>query len=341
MQSVEGNIVQSVSTRHRNNMSKKWKRDLALELLKPKRHTFPRRKIYSPDLDRIWTMDLMVLDRYSKQNKNYKYILVVLDIFSRYAWGRPLKTKTGKEAAAALQDIFTKSKRIPTRIWSDDGSEFLNADVRQLLKKHKITLYSSFNEPKASIAERFIRSLRRKIEIHYIVTQSTVWYNVLQDLIDEYNSQKHRSIGMSPDEAIKPENFSKVFDKQYSDPGIKSSTKPGLHVGERVRISLHKRHFEKGATANWSEEIFEIVKVMKNYKPTVYKLKDLAGEEIDGGFYREQLQQTDQEIYRIDKVLRKRKLANGKSESFVRWSGYPDKFNSWEPSENVVMSRND
>ena len=90
MQSVEGPIVQSVSTHHWNNMSNKWKRDLALELLKPKRHTFPRRKIYSPDLDRIWTMDLMVLDRYSKQNKNYKYILVVLDIFSRYAWGHPL-----------------------------------------------------------------------------------------------------------------------------------------------------------------------------------------------------------------------------------------------------------
>ena len=146
---------------------------------------------------------------------------------------------------------------------------------------------------------------------------------------------------MSPDEAIKPENFSKVFDKQYSNPSrMKSSVKPELHVGEKVRISLHKRHFEKGATANWSEEIFQIVKVMKNYRPTVYKLEDLAGEEIDGGFYREQLQRTDQEIYRIDKVLRKRKLANGKSESYVRWSGWPDKFNSWIPSDDIQASKN-
>ena len=79
---------------------------------------------------------------------------------------------------------------------------------------------------------------------------------------------------------------------------------------------------------------------MKNYNPVVYKLKDLADEEIDGGFYRQQLQKTNQEIYRIDKVVRKRKLANGTSESLVRWSGYPDKFNSWIPSVDVQHSKN-
>ena len=159
-------------------------------------------------------------------------------------------------------------------------------------------------------------------------------------MIDEYNSDFHRSIGMSPNEAIKIENFSKVFYKQYSKSKIKASKKSLLEVGDKVRISLHKRHFEKGATANWSEEIFEIVEVLNHYKPVVYKLKDLADEDIDGGFYREQLQKTNQEIYRIDKVLRKRKLADGKSESLVRWSGYPDKFNSWIPSNDVQHSKN-
>ena len=321
-------------------MSDAWKKELAKELLKPKRHRFSRRKIYSPNLDRIWTMDLMVVEKYSKQNKNFKYILVVLDIFSRYAWARPLKNKTGKDTADALRDIFTKSGRKPNRIWSDDGTEFFNAQVQGLLRKNNITLYSSFNEPKASIAERFIRTLRRKMEMHYIVTQSTVWYNVLQNLIDEYNSDSHRSLGMSPNDAIKPENFAKVFKKQYSPNKLKLSGKPLLEVGDKVRITLHKRHFEKGATANWSEEIFEISEVMKNYKPVVYKLKDLADEQIDGGFYREQLQKTNQEIYRIDKVVRKRKLTDGKSESLVRWAGYPDKFNSWIPSDDVQHSKN-
>ena len=321
-------------------MSEVWKKELAKELLKPKLHRFPRRKIYSPNIDRIWTMDLMVVEKYSKQNRNYKYILVVLDIFSRFAWARPLRTKTGREVCDALRDIFTKSGRKPSRIWSDDGTEFFNSQVQDLLRKNGITLYSSFNEPKASMAERFIRTLRRKMEMHYIVTQSTVWYNVLQDMIDEYNSDFHRSIGMSPNDAIKPENYAQVFDKQYSRTKSKMSKKPLLDVGDKVRISLHKRYFEKGATANWSEEIFEIAEVMKNYNPVVYKLKDLADENIEGGFYREQLQKTDQEIYRIDKVLRKRKLADGTQESFVRWSGYPDKFNSWISSADVQHSKN-
>ena len=317
-----------------------WKKELAKELLRPKLHRFPRRKIFSPNVDRIWTMDLMVVEKYSKQNKNYKYILVVLDIFSRFAWARPLKTKTGKEVTDALRDIFTKSGRIPSRIWSDDGTEFFNSQVQGLLRKNDITLYSTFNEPKASIAERFIRTLRRKMEMHFIVTQSTVWYKALQNMIDEYNSDFHRSIGMSPNEAIKIENYAKVFEKQYSQSKLNSSKKSLLEVGDKVRISLHKRHFEKGATANWSEEIFEIVEVLNHYKPVVYKLKDLADEDIDGGFYREQLQKTNQEIYRIDKVLRKRKLADGTSESLVRWSGYPDKFNSWIPSNDVQHSKN-
>ena len=317
-----------------------WKKELAKELLRPKLRRFPRRKIFSPNVDRIWTMDLMVVEKYSKQNKNYKYILVVLDIFSRFAWARPLKTKTGKEVTDALRDIFTKSGRIPSRIWSDDGTEFFNSQVQGLLRKNDITLYSTFNEPKASIAERFIRTLRRKMEMHFIVTQSTVWYKALQNMIDEYNSDFHRSIGMSPNEAIKIKNYAKVFEKQYSQSKLNSSKKSLLEVGDKVRISLHKRHFEKGATANWSEEIFEIVEVLNDYKPVVYKLKDLADEDIDGGFYREQLQKTNQEIYRIDKVLRKRKLADGTSESLVRWSGYPDKFNSWIPSNDVQHSKN-
>ena len=317
-----------------------WKKELAKELLKPKLKKFPRREIFSPNVDRIWTMDLMVVEKYSKQNKNYKYILVALDIFSRFAWARPLKTKTGKEVTGALRDIFTKSGRKPSRIWSDDGTEFFNSQVQGLLRENGITLYSTFNEPKASIAERFIRTFRRKMEMHYIVTQSTVWYNVLQDLINEYNSDFHRSIGMSPNDAIKIENYAKVFDKQYSKPKLAPSKNPLLEVGDKVRISLHKRHFEKGATANWSEEIFEIVEVMRNYNPVVYKLKDLADEEIDGGFYRQQLQKTNQEIYRIDKVVRKRKLADGTRESLVRWSGYPDKFNSWIPSVDVQHSKN-
>ena len=317
-----------------------WKKQLTKELLKPKRKRFPRRRIFSPNVDSIWTMDLLDIHQFSRQNKNFRYILVVLDIFSRFAWARPLKDKTGVSVEKALQDIFTTSTRKPNKIWSDRGTEFYNAIVARLLERTGgIRLYSTHNEPKASIAERFIRTLRGKIESNFILTQSTVWYDILPELIREYNHSRHRSIGVSPADAMKPENYTKVFDRLYSKQKELDSRCPSpLHIGDRVRISIHKRLFTKGATANWSEEIFEITQVMATTKPTMYRIKDFADEEIDGTFYREQLQKTDQSVYRIDRVVRKRPRTN---EILVKWAGYPDKFNSWIPETDVLYSGRD
>ena len=110
------------------------------------------------------------------------------------------------------------------------------------------------------------------------------------------------------------------------------------NVGDRVRISVHKNLFEKGATANWSEEIFEISEVLTYTQPVTYRLKDMTGEIIDGAFYTEQLQKTDQQIYRIDRVLIKRVKKDGTKECYVKWSGYQNKFNQWIPAEDVLES---
>ena len=314
-----------------------WKKTLASELLKPKRNHFPRRSVYSSGVDEIWTADLLDIHRYARENKGYKYILVVVDVFSRYAWARPLKTKTGVNVSEALQDIF-QTGRTPRKLWSDRGTEFYNANVRHLLygpqfynnnvqhllREHNVQLYSTNNEPKAMIAERFIRTLRGKIESNFILTQSTVWYDVLPQLIHEYNTTYHRSIKMTPEDACKPENFLRVYRLQVRHGDAKQPRM--FNVGDRVRISLQKKIFEKGATPNWSEEIFEVSEVISYTSPVTYKLKDLAGEVLEGAFYTEQLQQTNQEIYRVDKVLRRRQR-NGVEEVYVRWSGYPDKFN--------------
>ena len=307
-----------------------WKKELTKELLKPKRKRFPRRRIFSPNVDHIWTMDLLDIHQLSRQNKNYKYILVVLDIFSRFAWARPLKDKTGLGVEKALQDIITTSGRKPNMIWSDRGTEFYNTFVKNLLQRYEIELYSSYNEPKASIAERFIRTLRSKIESNFILSQSTVWYDILPELIREYNSSQHRSIGMSPDEALQAENQTRVINHLYPKRAIKS--KSLLKIGDKVRISIQKKLFEKGATANWSEEIFEITEVLPT-QPIVYRIKDLIGEAIDGSFYREQLQKTDQSVYRIERILHRRG-----NEVLVKWSGYPDNFNSWIPRTDVLHS---
>ena len=113
---------------------------------------------------------------------------------------------------------------------------------------------------------------------------------------------------------------------------------PSFHIGDKVRISVSKRLFEKGSTSNWSEEIFEISDVVTTTTPIVYKIKDLADEEIEGSFYKEQLQKTNQTIYRIDRVIRKRRKPDGTQEVLVKWAGYEDRFNSWMPSDDIMRS---
>ena len=321
--------------RKRRRDAPEWKKQLAIELLTPKRKRFQRRKVYSPLVDAIWTGDLLDIHKYARQNNNYKFILVLVDIFSRYAWARPLKNKSATSSADALEDVFTTSKSTPAKLWTDEGTEFYNNTVNRLLKRRNIELYSTHNDVKASIAERFIRTLRRKIESNFILTQSTVWYEILPQLLNEYNTTYHRTIKMTPKEARKPENFTRVYETLYKNTGPEPV--PLYRIGDKVRISLHKRTFEKEATAVWSEEIFEVSHVLPTH-PTVYKLKDLAGEELLGTFYKEQLQRTDQSIYRIDRILRRRQKADGTREVLVKWCGYPETFNSWEPADAIHRS---
>ena len=306
-----------------------WKKQLTKELLKPKRKRFRRRRVFAGSVDSIWTADLLDIHQYARQNKGFTFILVVLDVFSRYAWARPLRNKTGKEVAKAFEGIFQEDGRKPRKLWVDRGTEFYNVNVNRLLNDNGVDMYSTHNEPKATIAERFIRTLREKIETNFTLTQSTVWHDILPELIREYNTSKHRIIKMTPEDASRPENYDKVFTFKHT----KDESPPSFKVGDKVRISVHKSLFTKGATANWSEEIFTVRKIRKDTDPIVYELRDLADEDVEGTFYKEQLQKTQQEIYRVDKIVRKRG-----NEVLVKWSGYPEKFNSWMPAEDIMKS---
>ena len=310
-----------------------WKKQLARELLKPAPKRFSRRPVFSPYVDAIWTGDLADIHKYSSVNKNYKFILVVLDVFSRFAWARPLRNKTAKETCDALKSIFNTGVSC-NRFWSDRGSEFYNSSVKQLFKEKGVDLYSTQNEPKAMIAERFIRTLRKKIETSFIITDSTVWYNVLDTLVDEYNNQPHRHLhGMTPRQARKQKNSKFVYKCQFEKKFSQKDRQPRFNVGDKVRISLTKNLMEKESNASWSEEIFQIRKLVFSDR-VLYKLEDLAGEHLKGSYYPEQLQPTNQSIYRVDKILKKR-TRRGEAQVLVKWFGYSDKFNSWEPAEAI------
>ena len=303
---------------------------LSQELHKPRKINFTRRKVISNNIDDNWGIDLISMIKYSKQNKNYKYILTVIDFFSKYSWCYPLKSKKSEEIINSFKDIFKKSKRKPLMIQSDEGSEFTNNQTQTFFKNNNIKWYHTFNRDiKCSICERYNRTILNKIYKNFTLNDNTIWINDLDKLVNEYNNSYHRSIKMKPILASKKSNENIVRNNLYN---FKiTNQKPKFTIGDRVRVSLLKNTFEKSYTSNWSEEIF-IIDDIKTSNVHYYFLKDLQGEKIDGMFYEQELLKTKQnDLYIIEKIIKK--VGN---KYLVKWKNYPDKFNSYVNQNDIV-----
>ena len=266
------------------------------------------------------------MQKYSKVNEGYRYILTVIDCFSKYAWAVPLKNKEGKTVLDAFKYIVKTSKRTPKHIWVDEGKEFYNSSMTTWINNNNIIRYSTQGAHKSAIVERFNRTLKTKMWRKFTENDNTVWVNGLLDkLLDEYNNVDiHRTIGMTPARASLAKNGSLIASKlQVEKGGIGR-----LKVGDNVRMSLVKGVFDKGFEANWSEQIY-VVESVKNTSPVSYTIKDLQGEPIIGRFYEQELQKTTQSVYRIEKILQRKIGKDGIEMLRVKWKGYPNKFNQW------------
>ena len=308
-----------------------WTNNMANELHKPVRKKFLKRFVFVRHVDDIWGADLVELPTLSKKNSGFRYILMVIDVFSKYGWSVPLKTKTGKEVASALGTIFKENK--PTKLWVDKGREFYNKNVSELLKKNNIEIYSTNNDEKCSVVERWNRTIKTQLWRYFSANGTQKYTNILQPLMDKYNSTKHRSIGMTPTDARKPSNYQQVFKNLYLKKVEARDKQPKYEVGDKVRISIKKDIFEKGFTINWSDKIYTITEVLNTLPPT-YKIKD-DREEIKGTFYEQELQKTSEDTFRIEKVLRWKKQ-DGKRIARVKWKGYDSSYNSWVPETSIT-----
>ncbi|XP_011859021.1 PREDICTED: uncharacterized protein LOC105556534 [Vollenhovia emeryi] len=135
---------------------------------------------------------------YSRFNRGYHYILTVIDVLSKHAWTVPLKIKGGSETADAITEIIRESERCPKNLQTDMGKEFYNTYVQRLLKKQNINLYSTYSIMKASVVERFNRTLKNAMWKMFTLNGSYKWTDLLSRLTAEYNARKHRTIGMRP-----------------------------------------------------------------------------------------------------------------------------------------------
>ena len=193
---------------------------------------------------------------------------------------------------------------------------------KKWLKDNNIEIYSTYNEGKSVVAERFIRTLKNKIYKHKTAISKNVYFDVLDNIVDEYNNTYHKTIKMKPID---------VGDDSFTEYNDESNEKdPKFKVCDHVRISKFKNVFAKGYTPNWSEEIF-VVKKVKNTVPWTYVISDLNGEEIVGSFHEKELQKTNQKEFRIEKVIKRKG-----NKLYVKWKGYNNSFNSWIDKKDLI-----
>ena len=219
----------------------------------------------------------------SKYKKGIKYLLCTIDLFSKYAWVVPIKDKKGVSIVNAFQKIISEGRK-PNKIWVDQGSEFYNQSFKDFLKINNIEMYSTYNEGKSVVAERFIRTLKNKIFKHMTAISKNVYFDVLDDIVNKYNNTVHKTIKMKPID-VTGDSYAK-----YNENSNKKD--PKFKIGDHVRISKYKNIFAKGYAPNWSEEVFVINKI-KNTVPWTYAISDLNGEEITESFYEKELQKTN------------------------------------------------
>ncbi|RWS18333.1 hypothetical protein B4U80_06209, partial [Leptotrombidium deliense] len=208
--------------------------------------------------DELWQIDLADMTRVSRQNFGFKYILTVIDVLSKFAFAIPLKSKTPESVINALKSILNNRK--PENIQSDKGREFVNNKTKRFFRQNHINHYVAENEDiKCAVVERFNRTLKTKLFKYFTANDTFKYVDVLHDFVNAYNNTEHRSIKMKP-VGVTIENEENAFRNLYGGKTVRDmiheSQPSKLGEGDSIRISKHKKTFEKGYLPNWTEEVF-------------------------------------------------------------------------------------
>lgn len=299
---------------------------IARELHAPARKRYRRRRVLTRGLDDLWQADLVDMLAYARFNRNKRYILTVIDVYSKFAWAEPVARKTGELVTQAFARVLSRSGRCPALLHTDDGKEFFNASFTRLMKNRGIRHYSTYSAMKAAVVERFNRTLKGRMWQRFSAQGSYKWLDMLPGLLADYNSRIHRSIGVAPKTVTNDDLMHSVYAAvKRSDPRWRR-----LRVGDRVRVSKHKTVFAKGYTPSWSTEIFTVDRVHLS-NPVTYTLTDASGQLVAGRFYLEELQRTRfPQDYLVERVLRKKGPLR-----FVKWLGFDARHNSWIPAKDM------
>jgi hypothetical protein len=300
-------------------------------------HEKPRNITYKHFKRYQFQMDLVEVGQFADKNDGVKYLLNCIDIFTRYAFVRPIKDKSAKTVLDAFKSILQEAQTKPFMIVMDKGTEFMNQQFKSFCDSQKIKLINPQASVHAAFVERFNRTLQMLVYKYMTENETNRYVDVLQNLVKTYNNRRHRMINMTPNEAERNENnehleLNLIQQKQINQ--IKSR-KPQYKVGDYVRIAKQKGKFSRSYDEQAMQEIYKIKTVDLRKKIPLYLLSDYDGNEtLVGGFYDFELTPVNTETFRIEKVLKKRKV-KGREQLFVKWKGFGDQHNSWIDASNV------
>ena len=324
-------------------------KDPSYSMHKPLRRKFQRLRVIVTGLHDQYEADLADMQKLRKRNDQVTFLLVVIDVFSRYLWVEPLRGKTNREMLGAFQRLFERAPK-PRRLRTDRGNEFTSGEMEDYFDRMNIEHWSAHNdEMKASFAESAVRNLKKSLWGYMRKRKVYRYVDILQDAVQAYNDTEHRSTGMKPSAITEGDVEELLWWHQYKPktPYVKSRLdKPprfAFKTGDHVRISHKAKTFERAYDEKWTPEIFVVDRPFTRFGLRKYRLKDTEGEEVKGTFYESELQRVDynpEGSFDIEQIVDRRGQGN-KEEVLVKWRGWPKKFNTWIPRDKLVHYQNE
>ena len=251
------------------------------------RRRFKRNMTVTSGIDIDWQADLADMQRLKKENNGFTFILVIVDVLSRFAFAEPIKRKTTEMVAEAFERIMKRSGRRCWLLTTDRGTEFRGHNFQEMLRENDIQHhYATSPDVKCAIAERYIRTLKTRLWRYFTKHKTLNYTKILQKMVTSTNNSVHSTIGCAPSD-VNIKNQEQIMQRLYGDE--KKTTTKLYKAGDHVRITKEKGKLSKGYQPNFTSEVFVVQKVLKNRFPATYKLTDLTGEVLDGIFYNAEL----------------------------------------------------
>jgi len=310
-------------------------------LHKEVRNNFKRNRIYVSYINEQWEIDLLDYANLSRFNDGYKYLITIIDSFSKYLYVIPIKNKSMSEVYSKFEILFKKVT--PSKLRSDRGKEFDNHQFRSLCARYNVKYFTTENQfKKCAIVERINRTLRIKIQRYLLHNLTKKYIHVVKHIVNSYNNSVHSSIKMRPKDVNKS-NENKVFKNLYKANNLlelmkkTKQSKLKFEEGDTVRQKYDPIVFDRGHNQKWSDTVYRIRKVYNKLHKPLYSL-ELGDSRLKRRFYPEELQKVridSNTSWIVEKRLRYR-TKNNIREVLVKFKGYPSSYNQWIPVTTVA-----